>query len=103
MIQSILPEGLGDSMYLDIAQCLMFCTPRLIIPIAYSEKSIRKNKFYNSANEIYTLVEDTLNSEEEIQGIYTPLTPCYSTSCLPGQPGCYSAYCPNLVYCYLYI
>jgi hypothetical protein len=76
----------------------MLCKPRLIIPIAYSEKSIRKNKVYNSPNEIYTLVEETLDSDQEIQGIYTPLTRCYSTSCLPGQPGCYSTYCPNLVH-----
>lgn len=74
----------------------MYCKPPLIVPIAYSEKSIRKNKVYDSATEIYTLVEETLDIEE-VQGIYTPLTQCYSTSCLPGQPGCYSAYCPNLV------
>jgi hypothetical protein len=76
----------------------MYCTPRLIIPIAYSEKSIRKNKLYDSPTEMYTLVEETLEEKQEIGGIYTPLTRCYSTSCLPGQPGCYSAYCPNLVY-----
>ena len=98
MIRSILPTGLGDSMYLDIAQCLMSCQPRLIAPIAYSEKSIRKNKVYDSPNEIYTLVEETLIQDIDIQGVYTPLTRCYSTSCLPGQPGCYSAYCPNQVY-----
>ncbi|CAO3632920.1 unnamed protein product [Mucor hiemalis] len=85
-------------MYLDIAQSFMFCKPRLIVPISYSEKSIRKNKVYDSPTEIYTLVEETLEIEEAIQGIYTPLTRCYSTSCLPGQPGCYSAYCPNRVY-----
>lgn len=75
----------------------MYCKPPLIVPIAYSEKSFRKNKVYDSASEIYTLVEATLDVEE-IQGIYTPLTQCYSTSCLPGQPGCYSTYCPNRVY-----
>lgn len=42
---------------------------------------------------MYTLIEDAL--ETEIQGVYTPLTSCYSTSCLPGQPGCYSPSCPN--------
>lgn len=98
IIRSFLPEGLGESMALEIAQSFMFCKPRLIVPIAYSEKSIRKNKVYDSPNEIYTLVEETLELEEPIQGIYTPLTRCYSTSCLPGQPGCYSAYCPNRVY-----
>ncbi|KAG2192246.1 hypothetical protein INT47_010047 [Mucor saturninus] len=97
IIRSFLPEGLGKAVYLDIAQCLMYCKPPLIVPIAYSEKSFRKNKVYDSATEMYTLVEETLDVEE-IQGIYTPLTQCYSISCLPGQPGCYSAYCPNRVY-----
>lgn len=69
----------------------MKTSPPLIAPIPYSEKSIRKNKLYNSASEIYTLV----TTNEKIQGVYTPLTRCYSTSCLPGQPECYSPLCPN--------
>lgn len=73
----------------------MNCKPPLIVPIAYSEKSLRKNKIYNSVNEMYTLVEETLDIDDEIQGVYTPLTRCYSVSCLPGQPNCYSSCCPN--------
>lgn len=65
--------------------------PPLIAPIPYSEKSVRKNKLYNSTNEIYTL----LTTDQEIHGVYTPLTRCYSISCLPGQSECYSPLCPN--------
>jgi hypothetical protein len=82
-------------MYSDIAQLLMYCKPALVKPIDSSEKSLRKKKIYKSPTEMYTLIEDTL--EQDIQGIYTPLTRCYSMSCLPGQPGCYSASCPNKV------
>ncbi|OBZ90228.1 Rho1 guanine nucleotide exchange factor 1 [Choanephora cucurbitarum] len=88
--------GLGDRLYLDIAQTLMYCKPSLIVPIDSSEKSIRKNKVYDSPTEMYTLVESSL--DKQIHGVYTPLTRCYSMSCLPGQPGCYSASCPNKVY-----
>ncbi|GAA5808893.1 hypothetical protein MFLAVUS_002292 [Mucor flavus] len=95
IICSFIPAGLGSSSYLDIAQSLMNCKPPLIVPIAYSEKSLRKNKIYNSVNEMYTLVEETLDIDDEIQGVYTPLTRCYSVSCLPGQPNCYSSCCPN--------
>jgi hypothetical protein len=95
MIQSFSPSGLSENIYLDIAQTLMYCKPALLKPIESSEKSIRKNKVYKSPTEMYTLIEDAL--EQDIQGIYTPLTRCYSMSCLPGQPGCYSASCPNKV------
>ena len=74
----------------------MYCKPSLIVPIDSSEKSIRKNKVYDSPTEMYTLVESSL--DKQIHGVYTPLTRCYSMSCLPGQPGCYSASCPNKVY-----
>lgn len=95
MIQSFAPTGLSDNIYLQIAQMLMYCKPALIKPIDSSEKSLRKNKIYKSPTEMYTLIEDAL--EHDIQGIYTPLTRCYSMSCLPGQPGCYSSSCPNRV------
>lgn len=96
MIRAFSPSGLKDAIYLDIAQSLMYCKPALIVPIDSSEKSLRKRRVYNSPTEMYTLVEDALN--EEVQGIYTPFTRCYSMSCLPGQPGCYSASCPNKIY-----
>ncbi|KAG1380030.1 hypothetical protein G6F61_004423 [Rhizopus arrhizus] len=91
LIRSFLPDGLSTSIHLKVARALMKTSPPLIAPIPYSEKSIRKNKLYNSASEIYTLV----TTNEKIQGVYTPLTRCYSTSCLPGQPECYSPLCPN--------
>lgn len=62
--------------------------PPLIAPIPYSEKSIRDNKFY--PDEFYTCV-----STDTVVGVFTPLTQCYSQSCLPGQSGCYSYSCPN--------
>lgn len=96
MIRGFSPPGLKDKIYLDIAQSLMYCKPALIVPTDTSEKSIRKKRIYNSPTEMYTLVEAAL--DEDIQGIYTPFTRCYSMSCLPGQPGCYSASCPNKIY-----
>lgn len=96
MIQAFSPPGLKDAIYLDVAQSLMYCKPALVVPIDSSEKSLRKKRVYNSPTEMYTLVEDAL--DKEIQGIYTPFTRCYSMSCLPGQPGCYSASCPNKIY-----
>ncbi|CEP17756.1 hypothetical protein [Parasitella parasitica] len=95
LIRGFSPPGLKDKIYLDVAQSLMYCKPALVIPIDSSEKSLRKKRVYNSPTEMYTLVEDAL--DEEIQGIYTPFTRCYSMSCLPGQPGCYSVSCPNRI------
>ncbi|RCH97324.1 hypothetical protein CU098_001366, partial [Rhizopus stolonifer] len=96
IVRGFSTPGLGDPLYLDIAQTLMYCKPPLITPIDSSEKSIRKNKIYDSPTETYTLVESSL--DKQIHGVYTPLTRCYSMSCLPGQPGCYSASCPNKIY-----
>ncbi|KAI7903065.1 CNH domain-containing protein [Cokeromyces recurvatus] len=96
IIRSFSPPELSDGIYQDIAQSLMCSNPPLIVPIDSSERSIRKNKFYANSTEAYTLVEaTTLN---DMQGIYTPLTRCYSMSCLPGQAGCYSASCPNKLF-----
>ncbi|KAI9270866.1 CNH domain-containing protein [Sporodiniella umbellata] len=90
IVRSFIPYGLSTSTYLKIVRALHKASPPLIEPIHYSEKATKKNKFYNSSREVYTLI-----SSEPIQGIYTPLTRCYSHSCLPGQPGCYSSLCPN--------
>ncbi|KAI9478457.1 MAG: CNH domain-containing protein [Benjaminiella poitrasii] len=99
LIRSFSPVGLSDTIYLDMAQSLMYCKPPLIAPIDSSEKSIRKNKFYANAIETYSLVGmDSSSIDTALQGIYTPLTRCYSMSCLPGQPGCYSVSCPNKVF-----
>ncbi|EIE89601.1 hypothetical protein RO3G_14312 [Rhizopus delemar RA 99-880] len=91
IVRSFLPSGSPNSTYLKIARALTKTNPPLIIPTPYSEKSLRKNKLYNSTSEIYTLVI----TNEKIEGVYTPLARCYSMSCLPGQPGCYSPLCPN--------
>ncbi|CAO3688875.1 unnamed protein product [Rhizopus microsporus] len=91
LLRSFLPDSLATSIYLKVARALMKTHPPLIAPIPYSEKSVRKNKLYNSTNEIYTL----LTTDQEIHGVYTPLTRCYSISCLPGQSECYSPLCPN--------
>ncbi|KAI8973328.1 CNH domain-containing protein [Mycotypha africana] len=113
-----------QKIYLSVAQSLMYCDPPLIVPIReISEKSVRKRKIYNSPTEMYTLstastaiVKDDDDDEEEdeeeednddededvksrrFQGVYTPFTRCYSSSCLPGQPDCYSVSCPNKLY-----
>ncbi|KAI8985074.1 CNH domain-containing protein [Pilobolus umbonatus] len=95
IIQSIIPGESKEKIQLDIIRGFMRADPPLIKPIAYSEKSISKNKFYNSPTEVYTLLEECLNEEALPHSVYTPLTPCYSISCLPGQPNCYSPLCPN--------
>ncbi|RCI06133.1 hypothetical protein CU098_012465 [Rhizopus stolonifer] len=87
-IHNFLPDGLPEPLYLETAQALMKIKPPLIAPIPYSEKSIRDNKFY--PDEFYTCV-----STDTVVGVFTPLTQCYSQSCLPGQSGCYSYSCPN--------
>ncbi|KAI9281061.1 CNH domain-containing protein [Sporodiniella umbellata] len=87
---NVASEGLPTPIYLNITQALMKTSPPLIAPIPYSEKSIRNNQLYHSSNEIYTCV-----TTDTLEGVYTPLTRCYSNSCLPGQSGCYSYLCPN--------
>ena len=41
---------------------------------------------------MYTLLDD---DPEIPQGVFTPLTRCYTQACLPGQGGCYAPLCPN--------
>lgn len=85
-----MPSGLSKKTFLKIARALSKTSPPLIAPIPYSETSIKNDKLYNNPKEIYTLV-----LEEPIQGVYTPLTRCYSNSCSISQPDCYSPLCPN--------
>lgn len=87
-MRSYLPADLNDSIYLEFTQAYVQSSPPLIKAIDSTENKIR-----DASTNMYTLIEDVF--ETEIQGVYTPLTPCYSTSCLPGQPGCYSPSCPN--------
>ena len=72
----------------------MHCTPPLVHPIEYSEKSLRKNTLYDSPREIYTIIDSTLN-EGYAKGVYTLVSLCYSPFCEPGPGGCYSSVCPN--------
>lgn len=90
IIRAFMPSGLSKKTYLKIARALSKTSPPLIAPIPYSETSIKNDKLYNNPKEIYTLV-----LEEPIQGVYTPLTRCYSNSCSISQPDCYSPLCPN--------
>lgn len=90
IMRSILPSGLPSSLYLKVARSLMHTSPPVIAPITYSEKSNRRNTLYESNHEVYLLVDDGIP-----QGVYTPLTRCYTNYCLPGQGGCYASCCPN--------
>ncbi|KAI9270472.1 CNH domain-containing protein [Phascolomyces articulosus] len=93
LIQSFLPGGISDTSALLVARALVRTTPPLIGPISYSEKSLKRNTLYSSEYEVYTLLED--DDPEIPQGVFTPLTHCYTQSCLPGQGGCYAPLCPN--------
>lgn len=73
----------------------MRTSPPLVGPISYSEKSLKRNTLYESANEIYTLIDDTIDTRTLPQSVLTPLTSCYTQFCLPGQGGCYAPCCPN--------
>lgn len=81
-------------LYRKVARTLMRISPPLISPIAYSERSLKNNTLYDSSNEVYTIVESTLQ-EGFAQGVFTAFCPCYSRECQPGQGGCYSPCCPN--------
>ncbi|KAI8339872.1 CNH domain-containing protein [Chlamydoabsidia padenii] len=90
IVRSILPSGLPSSFYLKVTRALMHTCPPVICPITYSEKSARRNTLYQTNHEVYLLVDDEIP-----QGVYTPLTRCYTHYCLPGQGGCYAPCCPN--------
>ncbi|KAI8150181.1 hypothetical protein BJV82DRAFT_707923 [Fennellomyces sp. T-0311] len=92
LIQSFLPGAISDTNALLVARALIRSSPPLIGPISYSEKSLKRNTLYESEYEVYTLLEE---DPQLPQGVFTPLTRCYTQSCLPGQGGCYAPLCPN--------
>ncbi|SAM07200.1 hypothetical protein [Absidia glauca] len=83
-----------DKVYRNIARSLMALGPPLFEPLPYSEKSLKKNKFYDTANEFYALKDSPL---ELPQGVYPLLSQCYSPRCALGDGvyKCYSPSCPN--------
>ncbi|KAI7848144.1 CNH domain-containing protein [Circinella umbellata] len=93
LIQSFSPGGISDTNALMVARALVRTKPPLIGPISYSEKSLKRNTLYSSEYEVYTLLDD--DDPEIPQGVFTPLTRCYTQACLPGQGGCYAPLCPN--------
>ncbi|KAF7721428.1 RHO1 GDP-GTP exchange protein 2 [Apophysomyces ossiformis] len=97
IMRDIFPEGRPDGFYRKMARALMHTSPPLIAPILYSEKSLKKNTLYDSPDEIYTLVEETLR-EGLPQGVYSALATCYNPFCEPGEGGCYAPCCPNKIF-----
>ncbi|KAI9476322.1 MAG: CNH domain-containing protein [Benjaminiella poitrasii] len=82
--------------YREIARSLMHIVPPLFVPIAYSDKSLKNNKLYDSPKEIYTLTEDAKDDACFTQGLFTPLLNCYTPSCSKNNSnGCYAPLCPN--------
>ena len=66
--------------------------PPFFLPVAYSERSLKNNSFYDSATEAYTLVEGRITN----QAIYTQILECYTPMCIRGySTGCYAPTCPN--------
>ncbi|KAI7867137.1 CNH domain-containing protein [Spinellus fusiger] len=94
ILRTLLQNRLQDKMYLRIGRSFISSTPPLIAPVAYSEKSTKKNTLYDSSDEIYTLVEETLLGVLP-RGVYVHLTACYVPTCRPDQPACYSPCCPS--------
>ncbi|KAG0169322.1 RHO1 GDP-GTP exchange protein 2, partial [Apophysomyces sp. BC1021] len=97
IMRHIFPDGRPDGFYRKMARALMHTSPPLIAPILYSEKSLKKNTLYDSPDEIYTLVEGTLQ-EGLPQGVYSVLAPCYTPFCGSGEGGCYAPCCPNKIF-----
>ncbi|KAI8336829.1 hypothetical protein BC941DRAFT_353736 [Chlamydoabsidia padenii] len=86
-----------DNVYRNIARSLMALDPSIFEPLPYSEKSLKKNKFYDSASEFYTLKDSVIESGEKVfaQGVYPLLSRCYSPRCYPGGDDIYKCYSPN--------
>ncbi|KAI9317115.1 hypothetical protein BX666DRAFT_1857732 [Dichotomocladium elegans] len=97
IIKSLLPAGVPEGIGLCVARAFLRTVPPLVNPISYSEKSFKRNTLYESASEVYTLNDETIDSGVLPQGVITPLTRCYTQSCFPGQGGCYAPLCPNRV------
>ncbi|KAJ2965113.1 hypothetical protein NQZ79_g158 [Umbelopsis isabellina] len=92
IIKQLIPNGYSDAACLKIARTLMKTAPPLFYPIPYSEKSLKKNTIYNLSSEIYTLEESVQHGNEYPQGVFTPITNCYVSTC---RTGCYAPRCPN--------
>lgn len=93
IVRQLIPSGYSDIACLRVARALMKTRPPLFYPIPYSEKSLKKNSLYNSSTEIYTLDEEVTNTQEYPQGVFTPITNCYVSTC---RTGCYAPRCPNI-------
>ncbi|KAI8092625.1 uncharacterized protein BX664DRAFT_384169 [Halteromyces radiatus] len=96
IIRSLVSEGYKDKFYRHIARTLMNLQPPLFEPLPYSERSLKKNTFYDTSKEFYTLNESTLGLGRDglAQGIYYPLSRCYTPRCT-GNDACYSPCCPH--------
>lgn len=93
IIKQLIPNGYSDAACLRVARSLMKTEPPLFFPTSYAEKSLKKNTIYNSSSEIYTLDEASSSKQQHPQGVFTPITGCYvSTCCI----GCYAPRCPNI-------
>ncbi|KAI9288028.1 CNH domain-containing protein [Umbelopsis sp. AD052] len=93
IIKQLIPNGYSDAACLRVARSLMKMEPPLFFPTSYAEKSLKKNSIYNSSNEIYTLDEASSPDKQYPQGIFTPITNCYVSTC---RTGCYAPRCPNI-------
>lgn len=94
-MKAIVPFYLKDGQYKEVARLFMHTSPPFISPTSYAEKSLRKNKLYTTASEIYTLIASDEDEERYPHGVYTPFSSCYSQTCTAGSIGCYSLSCPN--------
>ncbi|CAO3630233.1 unnamed protein product [Cunninghamella blakesleeana] len=75
--RGIVGVGYKDKFYRNLCRSLMALDPPLFEPVPYSEKSLKKNNFYDSEHEVYTLMD----KEGLAQGVYFLLTKCYSPKC----------------------
>ncbi|KAG2229932.1 CNH domain-containing protein [Thamnidium elegans] len=88
---NILPNDWTREDYKRMARSLMHSVPPLFTPVAYSDKSLKKNTFYDSSTEIYSLLENEIS-----QGLFVPFLDCFTPSCIKGSSnGCYANICPN--------
>ncbi|KAI8332877.1 hypothetical protein BC941DRAFT_462781 [Chlamydoabsidia padenii] len=101
ILRALIAEDFKDKFYRNLGRTLMALDPPLFEPLPYSEKSLKKNVFYDSLNEFYTLKESTLalGPEGLAQGVSYPLSRCYAPRCSPDRGDdfnlCYSPCCPN--------
>ncbi|KAI8062119.1 CNH domain-containing protein [Gongronella butleri] len=87
-----LDEKIPEQYCVRIATTLMH--NNLFKPVHYSQKSMIAKTVFNSLDQYYYFGDDG-TKDDVPRGVLTCLTKCYSTSCVPGQGGCYSPMCPN--------